>query len=84
MVLAICLLLNGGCVHQLSRPEPEIKTPVYTFLSGDAKFLGLSGKQLSTNDLNADGTLRISDMILIPTRFFHDVEEKNQRCEVWR
>lgn len=83
LLTALALFLSG-CVHRLSRPEPEVKTAIYSFVSGQATFIGISGKTFSSDQKDTDGTYRIDAMVLIPAKYFRDIEEKNQHCEAWR
>lgn len=83
---AILLLIAGSCscAHKPGAAEPSIRPDVYVYdleqslKTGRCVFINEQERRVDTLEPS------IHDFALIPFLDFERMQEKNQRCELWR
>ena len=82
--MAILLLLAGACscAYRPSAPEPQVQLVVYLFSASESsgKAVFINGQERRVDTLEPS----IHEFLLIPFSDLQRLQEKNQRCEVWR
>ena len=82
--MAIPLLLAGACscAYRPSATEPKVHLDVYLFSASESsgKAVFINGQERRIDTLEPS----IHDFLLIPFSDLQRLQEKHQRCEVWR
>lgn len=82
--MAIPLFLAGACscAYRPSAPEPQVQLDVYLFSASESsgKAVFINGQERRIDTLEP----AIHDFLLIPFADLQRLQEKHQRCEVWR